>query len=257
MTSECLYPQAILNIIWAHQFLPETEFQRIADSLATAHGLPVTPIADTVGTLNAKLSPLGFEIRGGISEDDGAQFYAVCNLRTDPGSKLATSLRPVELLYFKALIKVIMTSQPSGVASLRQALDARLAEDQTKSISAPDANELIRALVQEHWLSSPEEGFVSIGPRCLLELKQYIENEYADHITECTVCSDLVFKGESCVNALCTIKLHHHCARTWFHGRARKCPTCTNDWPPAPRGWEDNEPLPAPRHFRPNAVPLD
>jgi hypothetical protein len=71
------------------------------------------------------------------------------------------------------------------------------------------------------------------------------------------VCQDLVFEGEACNNARCSAKLHHHCARKWFHGKVRKCMACTTAWPDAPAGWEDNEPLPAPRQFHPNALEVD
>lgn len=257
MATDTLYQQAIINFVWARQFVQEVELQRIADTLATSHNLPITPISQTIGLVNPSLNSLGFEIRNGISEDNGTQFYAMCNLRSDAGSRLATHFRAVELVFFKSIIRVIMTNKPSGAASVGEILNARLEEDQTKSLAVHDGTQLIEALVAEHWLSEPQKGVLSIGPRCLLELKQFIEEEYADHIMECTVCSDLVFKGESCVNALCTSKLHHHCARQWFHGRPRKCPTCTNAWPPAPKGWEDTEPLPPPRQFHPDALNVD
>lgn len=142
---------------------------------------------------------------------------------------------------------------------MADALNARLEDDQTKSLAATDAKDLLQAFIEDNWLSSPEDGYVAIGPRCLLELRQFIEGEYEDCIVECTLCADIVFKGETCVNAQCPAKLHHHCARTWFHGKARKCPACTNPWQEVPPGWEDTEPVvdPPPRTFHPNAVALD
>lgn len=154
-------------------------------------------------------------------------------------------------------IKAIMTNNPSGSTVLANAINARLDDPKTKALTAREAETLIARFVDDKWLSIPERGHLAIGPRCLLELRQYIEGEYANYITECTVCTDIVFKGESCLNNACTIKLHHHCARRWFHGKARKCPSCTNPWPEAPPGWEDNEPLPPPRQFHPNAVAVD
>lgn len=142
---------------------------------------------------------------------------------------------------------------------MADALNSRLNDDQTKSLAATDAKQLLQQFVEGDWLAVPEAGYYAIGPRCLLELRQFIEGEYADFVVDCTLCADVVFNGETCVNAQCDTKLHHHCARTWFHGKTRKCPSCTNPWQEVPAGWEDTEPVvvPPPRTFHPNALLVD
>lgn len=151
-----------------------------------------------------------------------------------------------------------MTHQPSGEAPLSLVIKTCLSDGDTKKkMREDDATALLERLCREKWLSAPQDDILSIGPRSLLELRQYIEGEYEEHIAECTMCSDVVFKGETCVNAACPTKMHHHCARTWFRGKPRKCVTCTNPWQDAPPGWEDTEPLPPARVFHPNAVALD
>lgn len=37
MATDTLYQQAIINFVWARQFVQEVELQRIADTLATSH----------------------------------------------------------------------------------------------------------------------------------------------------------------------------------------------------------------------------
>ena len=153
-----------------------------------------------------------------------------------------------------------MKSKPSGQATLGDALNTRLADDQIKTvIDAVTANLLIQRFTKEHWLAMPEAGYVAIGPRCLLELRQFIEGEYEEYISECQICSDIVFNGETCVNAQCSAKLHHHCAKQWFRGKPRKCISCTNPWQEVPPGWEDTEPVPVPqpRTFHPDALLVD
>lgn len=74
--------------------------------------MPITPISQTIGLVNPSLNSLGFEIRNGISEDNGTQFYAMCNLRSDAGSRLATHFRAVELVFFKSIVRFL--SSPLG-----------------------------------------------------------------------------------------------------------------------------------------------
>lgn len=44
-----LYQQAVLNILWSRQFVPEVELQRIVDTLATAHQRTHLLLIDTPG----------------------------------------------------------------------------------------------------------------------------------------------------------------------------------------------------------------
>jgi len=77
----------------------------MADPLLLHILVPTCPIDATIGLLNAPLNGLGFEIRKGTSENDGTHFYALCNSKVDAGSKLATHFRPVELLYFRSVVR--------------------------------------------------------------------------------------------------------------------------------------------------------
>lgn len=136
---QTLYRQAILNVLWARHFMPQTELQRIADTLATgnertlsnsagpcchqAHSgpqklilfdpsrlnhflVPTTPVADTVDAINRHIGDLGFTIKTSISEDDGTAFFGFCNTKADAMSQLATLLKPPELRYFKCVVRI-------------------------------------------------------------------------------------------------------------------------------------------------------
>lgn len=65
----------------------------------------IVPVETTVEEINTSLGSLMLEIRKGISEDDASIFYAICNLKADEASKMATDLKPVELRYFRSVVR--------------------------------------------------------------------------------------------------------------------------------------------------------
>jgi len=72
---------------------------------------------------------------------------------------------------------------------------------------------------------------VVLGVRAVLELRAYLE-ETMPELTECTICSEIVFKGERCSNDRCEVKMHMHCSKRWFESKdQRLCPVCRSQWP--------------------------
>ena len=63
----------------------------------------------------------------------------------------------------------------------------------------------------------------------MLELQQYLKDNYEDDIHECTLCFELVTKGVKCYVAACSGRLHNHCYKR-FARDGKTCPTCRADW---------------------------
>lgn len=67
--------------------------------------------------------------------------------------------------------------------------------------------------------------------RSLLELQTYLKETYEDQIQECTLCMEIVTKGQRCTVAACNSRLHQHCAAAYFKNMNRPvCPTCHSAW---------------------------
>jgi hypothetical protein len=67
--------------------------------------------------------------------------------------------------------------------------------------------------------------------RSLLELQSYLKETYDDQIQECTLCMEIITKGQRCKVAACNSRLHQHCAAAYFKNMNNPvCPTCHSAW---------------------------
>ncbi|KAI8058016.1 hypothetical protein BDF22DRAFT_663330 [Syncephalis plumigaleata] len=73
-------------------------------------------------------------------------------------------------------------------------------------------------------------GYYALGIRTLLELQTSLKDEYL-LLKECTLCMDIISKGERCDDERCDARLHYHCAQRYFRPEsAHKCPVCQKPW---------------------------
>lgn len=68
--------------------------------------MPTKNVADVITAINNSMTSLGFEIRRGTSETDAKHFYAMCNTKADAAAQLATHFKPVELRYFRQVVRI-------------------------------------------------------------------------------------------------------------------------------------------------------
>lgn len=179
-----------------------------------------------IRTANKSLQPLFLEVRKGVSEDDGKQYYGLVNVSEDQISKFATSYTSHDVEFFRKVMDLVVQSDDGTVTSV-DLLHA--AADLEKPMTASHAENLLELWVKDKWLSQ-SLGDCWLGPRGVLELHPYLKRVYEEFIVDCKLCMDIVLRGQSC--AACDVKLHHHCAARYFRGRNnRKCPVCSIDWP--------------------------
>lgn len=181
-----------------------------------------------VNVTNKALRPLFLEIRKGVSEDDGKQYYGLVNGSEDQISKFATSYTAHDVEFFRKVMDLVVQSEDGTVTSVELLHGAH---DLEKAMAASQAEKLLGLWVKDKWLSE-SVGNYWLGPRAVLELHPYLKRVYEEFIVDCKICMDIVLRGQSCV--ACDVKLHHHCAARYFRGRdSRKCPGCSIDWPHA------------------------
>ncbi|KAG0261211.1 hypothetical protein BG011_001252 [Mortierella polycephala] len=119
----------------------------------------------------------------------------------------------------------------SSTAALHEAGKLKNKENKPLALSKKDAESLLDRFVKDQWLIRSAAGAYSLSMRSLLELQTYLKETYDDQIQECTLCMEIVTKGQRCVVAACSCRLHNHCAGTYF-GNMNKpvCPTCSSAW---------------------------
>lgn len=99
-------------------------------------------------------------------------------------------------------------------------------------------------------LRTISEGIYTLSTRSLLELRNYLQNEFGDdYYHNCTHCKDLATLGVGCSYASrgCSVRYHLHCARNTIgsavddddalHRLAGfSCPACQRTWKSRPIG---------------------
>jgi hypothetical protein len=93
------------------------------------------------------------------------------------------------------------------------------------------------------------EGIYTLSTRSLLELRNYLQNEFEEHYHTCTHCKDVVTLGLACSHAprSCSARYHMHCARNTIGSAVNDdealarltgfpCPVCRRTWKSRPIG---------------------
>ncbi|KAL5017578.1 hypothetical protein ScPMuIL_007167 [Solemya velum] len=185
-------------------------------------------LLEFVLTINNNLRQFHMEIKKGVSEEDGSNFYGLVNMSDNNITRLASDYTTNELELFKKIVEFIVVESATGeigsieVVNLTEKLDRRMSKN--------DAENLINRMEEDKWIRV-KQGRISLGTRAILELEQYILSVYPDSATICNLCNKLCLKGQTCGS--CDCKLHFHCASRLFRGQDEpKCPKagCGEIW---------------------------
>ncbi|XP_022235247.1 non-structural maintenance of chromosomes element 1 homolog isoform X1 [Limulus polyphemus] len=183
-------------------------------------------LSQNINSINKHIKPLHMEIRKGLAEDTGMQYYALVNTTESSISRLSSDYSSADLELFKKILEKVVLAD-NGVISSMVVLN--LTHELEKRMSKKEAEHLLARLVEDKWLIQ-EEGEISLSPRTLIEMDKYLKEMFGENLQTCLMCKQIVLKGKSCKD--CQIKLHGHCANRCFQGRGRaQCPRCGCDWP--------------------------
>ncbi|KAK7501082.1 hypothetical protein BaRGS_00007567 [Batillaria attramentaria] len=178
-----------------------------------------------IRTISDHVSPFHLDIRKGVSEDDGTNFYCLVNNVENHITKMASDYSSSELDFFKKLVEQIVEND--GAIGSTAALNI---VTQDKKLTKNDAQDLLLRLENDRWIMQ-KEGKVSLSIRSILELDQYIQDVYPDSVKKCNVCKQICLKGQMCED--CGVKIHIHCAIRFFHRQENpRCPDqdCGAQW---------------------------
>ncbi|XP_019368347.1 PREDICTED: non-structural maintenance of chromosomes element 1 homolog isoform X2 [Gavialis gangeticus] len=182
---------------------------------------------DFINVINTRLQPLFMQIRKGISEDDGRTYYALVNLAETEITKMASDYAENELELFRKTMDLIICSE-NGFASSTDILNL-VDQLETKKMKKKEAEQVLKNLVQDKWLSQ-REGEYTLHTRCIMEMEQYILNNYRDVAKKCNICHSLAIQSQACKS--CGLGMHLPCAGKYFKAQTEpRCPKCNNFWP--------------------------
>ncbi|KAG0056487.1 hypothetical protein BGZ83_004745 [Gryganskiella cystojenkinii] len=192
--------------------------------------------SDFVTQLNEGLNSVELEFRRSQDEVTGVPIMALTNTNGQKIAQVATRYTPSELEYFKHLLDAIMMADDemfciSSTAALHEAGKLKNKENKSVAMGKREAEALLDRFVADQWFIQSSAGAYSLSMRSLLELQSYLKETYEDQIQECTLCMEIITKGQRCSVAACNSRLHQHCAAQYFKNmNSPSCPTCQSAW---------------------------
>ncbi|XP_034401148.1 non-structural maintenance of chromosomes element 1 homolog isoform X2 [Cyclopterus lumpus] len=106
---------------------------------------------DFIDAINSKLQPMFMQIRKGMSEDNGHQFYALVNMAETDVTRMSSDYADNELELFRKTMDQIVGSE-NGTASSTDILNSADTLT-TKKLKKSETEHLLNRLVHDQWLS--------------------------------------------------------------------------------------------------------
>ncbi|RGP75233.1 hypothetical protein FSPOR_855 [Fusarium sporotrichioides] len=214
---------------------------------------------EAIDKISQAASLFDYEIRSTVHQVTKRRIWALVNTTSDPQTQLATSYSPEELSFIKRVLDAMFekfNTPRMEVMAITEMQAIKLArpnrreshidtETQTqivadKGLKHSEVETALASLVEGGWFEKSQEGFYTLSPRALLELRPWLVETYNDpdldaqdwqRIRFCEACKDIVTMGMRCSEVDCNFRLHEICEEAfWRTRRDKKCPRCTTEW---------------------------
>ncbi|XP_064622689.1 non-structural maintenance of chromosomes element 1 homolog [Lineus longissimus] len=184
-------------------------------------------LAEFVNVINTNIKHFHLEIRKGISEDNGTNYYGLVNDVENSITKCSTNYTSSEFEMIQYLIKGVLEDSKGTLSSM----DALNLTDnlKNKKMTKREVEDFLKKLERENWITL-EMGRISLGTRLIMEMEQFMKEQFPDIVVLCNMCKRICVKGQNCDR--CEVRLHCHCSSRLFKGKENpKCPVCHSVWP--------------------------
>ncbi|KAF7725862.1 hypothetical protein EC973_009194 [Apophysomyces ossiformis] len=214
----------------SHRILSEDHALELYDRACQMTNVPKKDFADFLGDINGQINDIDLALRRSHDEKDGHAVIGLVNTKDDEISQVATNYTPSEITYVRQLIEMIVMADDDDYAVKAMAA-IRLGQKMKPPISQKDTEDLLDQLVRDNWLEFTRSGIYLMSTRTIMELQGYLREQYAEYMKDCTMCLELVTMGERCEHQDCEVRLHRHCADSYFREHSTmRCPTCSAQW---------------------------
>jgi hypothetical protein len=201
------------------------------------------------------LSSFDYEIRSTQHQVTKQRIWAVVNSISDAPTQLAGSRGPEEVAYLRRLLDAMFETyntrrrEVQGITSL-QALEKKVLKGSggaartegapvDRGLTQEQAERTLEGLLAEDWFERSKEGWYTLSPRALMELRGWLVETYNDsddpeewqRIKFCEACKEIVTVGQRCGEMECNVRLHDICeAAFWTSRPSKRCPSCETPW---------------------------
>ncbi|KAK6196484.1 hypothetical protein LQW54_011476 [Pestalotiopsis sp. IQ-011] len=246
----------IAAIMTAQKEGEEEQPQRISPDSVTQEDF-----AAYIAAAQEVVAHFDYEVRNAKHQTRKERVYALVNTTSDPMTQLATLHNADEIAFVKRVIDgmfekhntrrmEVMCVDSMQANKLRHAPradgdesiadEAQAATQGTRSIKSSEADSMLAAMVDEGWFEKSKDGYYSLSPRALLELRSWLVETYNDpdlepadwqRIKFCEACKEIVTVGQRCAERDCNVRIHDICDEAfWRTRRDKTCPKCETAW---------------------------
>lgn len=215
-----------------------------------------------MGNAREAASLFDYEIRRTQHQVSKERVYAFVNTAPDPQTQLATTFSHDELAFVKRALEAMFDKYNTPrmeVLALTDMQAVKLARPNRresavirdeeppqsqattdKGLKHSEVETMLVNLVGGGWFEKSREGFYSLTPRALLELRPWLVTSFNDpglgpeewqRIKFCEACKDIVTVGVRCGEPDCIFRIHDICEDAyWRMRRNKECPKCSRTW---------------------------
>uniref|UniRef100_A0A3Q3JCQ0 Non-structural maintenance of chromosomes element 1 homolog n=1 Tax=Monopterus albus TaxID=43700 RepID=A0A3Q3JCQ0_MONAL len=182
-----------LQTMMVSGIVDEQEARTLYKHCCETHNTQCAPdkLDDFIDTINSKLQPMFMQIRKGMSEDSGQQYYALVNMSETEVTRMSSDYADNELELFRKTIELIMGAE-NGKASSTDILNS-VDSMTTKKMKKSETEHLLNRLVHDKWLCE-KRGEYTLSTRCIIEMEPYIREMYQDQVKVCHICHNIAFQ---------------------------------------------------------------
>ncbi|XP_032419501.1 non-structural maintenance of chromosomes element 1 homolog isoform X1 [Xiphophorus hellerii] len=220
-----------LQTLMAVGITDEQEARALYQHCCDTHTMQCIPdrLDEFIEAINSRLQPMFMQIRKGMSEENGRQYYALVNMAETDITRMTSDYADNELELFRKTLDLIVSSE-NGKASSTDILNSTDTMT-SKKLKKSETEHLLTRLVQDNWLCE-RRGEYTLSTRCIVEMEPYIRTMYQEQVKVCHICHNIAFQCQICENPSCGIKIHNPCVARYFKGRVEpRCPACDDFWP--------------------------
>jgi non-structural maintenance of chromosomes element 1 len=237
-----------LQIFLTHGIINQMRFKELFAAILRKFQISFDPeniktiYPQFINKINDAIRDYNLEIRNGQCEHSGVSFY--CLIRscdTSSIGKISTLYSPKELKIFRKILRTIIESD-DGYVEYDILLDAVINHDnevenqeneepQQITISPVEVRSTVQKFINDFWLQNiktPDNQYtnsICIHGRTILELSEYIVENYGELVKKCQICKNIVISGISCEQENCSVKMHNYCAKRLFANQ-KNCSKC-------------------------------
>lgn len=222
---------------------------------------------DYIEAASVAASLFDFEIRSTVHQVTKQRIYALVNTTSDPQTQLATFYGADELSFIKRVFDAMFDKYNTprmeimAITSMQAIKLARPPHNQNQTqvpepededeegvrtanadrgLKHSEVEDVMANLIDGGWLEKSRHNFYTMTPRCLMELRPWLQETFNDPDAEpnewqpiktCEACKELLTVGMRCADPDCVFRIHDACQDAFWRTRGdQNCPKCSRQW---------------------------